>query len=186
MSIACPSGDTDRQCNPNSYHTLLPSLSKYKSDWWSVSSLENLAKSFLFSNTNAGILLKVSAARLSDKARDPLGFVTGWKMTSSSLFSFHFLPAFLSGSDTCRYNGWYVICAHAGWIKFLMAPRAVVLAVKNCCNSVKEGYCEYISVLPSKDCLTPAPQQFCNFLMLLQIIMLSVWTQDQQSRGCIR
>lgn len=51
-------------------------------------------------------------------------------MTSSSLFSFHFLPAFLSRTDSCRYNGWYVICVHASWIKFLMAPRAVVLAVK--------------------------------------------------------
>lgn len=46
------------------------------------------------------------------------------------MFSFHFWPAFLSGSDTYCYNGWYVICAHGGWIKFLMAPRAVLLAVK--------------------------------------------------------
>lgn len=137
------------QCNPNSYRTLLPPLSADWCDWWSVSSLDKLSRVISVGFSNASLLLNKS-----DKAWDALGFVTGWKMTSSSMFSFHFWPAFPSGSDTYCYNGWYVICVHGGWIKFLMAPRAVFLAVKKkkCCNSVKEGYWKYISVLLSKDC----------------------------------
>lgn len=144
MSTACPSGDTHTHIQ-----TLLPSLSKHRSRWWCVSSLENLAKSFLAQKKYPG-----------DKAGDALRM-------RNDLFPFHFLPAFLSGADRGCCNGWYVIRAHAGWIKFLMAPRAVVLAVKKKkllqqCGTVGGGVwrwrwgvgvtAKHIPVLLSKNC----------------------------------
>lgn len=106
----------------------------------------------------------------------------GWKTTPSSLFSFHFLPAFLSAADTCRYNRWYVICAHTGWIKFLMAPRAAVLAIKKCCNSEKRVDIQNHFCSSLKERLNAHNTFFfCNFLIqMLQIRKLSVWTRDQR------
>lgn len=86
--------------------------------------------SVCISNTNAGILLKVCGLRC---------FGICFRMKNDHILSvfFSLFASFSCLVQTVAVTMGDMLYVHAGWITFLMAPRAVVLAIKNCCNSVK-------------------------------------------------